>query len=332
MRKTAIAFLLSCSLKFLRCSGYSVQSLLIYQRSSQLLLNSWPLRNSLVSMNSKSSLTACFAKKKDSTVIEKVPSEKAKSPALLIEQSPESLAEEKAYGADSITVLKGLDPVRKRPGMYIGSTSQRGLHHLIFEIVDNSVDESLAGHCSVITISMESDGSIIVTDNGRGIPCNVHPSTGKSTLETVMCVLHAGGKFGGEESGYKVSGGLHGVGLSVVNALSETLTAEVVRGTTYHSLSCERGVPVSDLFSRPVEAGDIPRGTRVTFRPDPLIFKSTVEFDFDKVALRMDELAYLNAGLSIQMQDFRKPIATGAAAAAMKAVADLATKPEALPV
>ena len=125
--------------------------------------------------------------------------------------------------------------------MYIGSTSQKGLHHLVFEVVDNSVDESLAGHCSVISVTLQDDGTVEVQDNGRGIPCSLHPSTGKSSLETVLCVLHAGGKFGGDDSGYKVSGGLHGVGLSVVNALSENLVVEVVRDNMFHTMSFEKG-------------------------------------------------------------------------------------------
>lgn len=209
------------------------------------------------------------------------------------------------YDASSITVLEGLQPVRKRPGMYIGSTGTRGLHHLVYEIVDNSVDESLAGYCTEISITLNNDGSIEVSDNGRGIPCSVHPTTGKSTLETVLCVLHAGGKFGGEESGYKVSGGLHGVGVSVVNALSEKLIVEVHRGDgkTY-SMTFAEGTPTSELQTS-VAADSTKRGTKVIFKPDPKIFKTTLDFDYDRLASRFDELAYLNAGLALKFIDKR---------------------------
>lgn len=209
------------------------------------------------------------------------------------------------YDASAITVLEGLEPVRKRPGMYIGSTGIRGLHHLVFEVVDNSVDEALAGHCKHITVSLLKDGSVEVQDDGRGIPCSLHPTTGKSALETVLCVLHAGGKFGGDESGYKVSGGLHGVGISVVNALSASLVVQVVRDGKHHQMSFAQGRPTSDLVIRDIGSEDMKRGTRVIFRPDPLIFKSTVDFEFDRLAGRLDELAYLNAGLNITFIDKR---------------------------
>eukprot|EP01032_Pedospumella_encystans_P012016 gene12016-13930_t len=221
------------------------------------------------------------------------------------------------YGSEAITVLKGLEPVRKRPGMYIGNTGPKGLHHLVFEVVDNSVDEALAGHCTNISVTMLADNSIEVQDNGRGIPCAPHPSTGKSSLETVLCVLHAGGKFGGEDSGYKVSGGLHGVGISVVNALSEALNVEVVRENTFHSMQFAQGLPVSELITRPALSGES-RGTKVVFRPDPVIFKTTTTFEFDKLAMRLDELAYLNAGLSISLID-KRPKPTAAMLAQMRA-------------
>lgn len=208
------------------------------------------------------------------------------------------------YSSDAITVLKGLEPVRKRPGMYIGSTGQKGLHHLVYEVVDNSVDESLAGHCTEITVIMNSNGSIEVIDNGRGIPCAIHPATGKSSLETVLCVLHAGGKFGGDASGYKVSGGLHGVGLSVVNALSDKLVVEVVRDNAFHTMTFSKGIPQHDIIIRPMLPNE-KRGTKVCFFPDGSIFKSSLIFDFDKLALRFDELAYLNAGLTIHLIDKR---------------------------
>jgi DNA gyrase/topoisomerase IV subunit B len=188
--------------------------------------------------------------------------------------------------------------------MYIGNTGPRGLHHLVFEIVDNSVDEALAGQCTAIAVTLNADGSVEVRDNGRGIPCDVHPSTGKSSLETVLCVLHAGGKFGGDASGYKVSGGLHGVGLSVVNALSETLTVEVVRDSKVYTMKFERGVPVSEMTERLAKPTER-RGTKVVFTPDPTIFKTTLYFEFDKLASRLDELAYLNAGLAIHLTDRR---------------------------
>lgn len=199
------------------------------------------------------------------------------------------------YGAEAITVLTGLEPVRKRPGMYIGTTGPKGLHHLVFEVVDNSIDEALAGHCDSISVSILPDNSVEVVDNGRGIPCAVHPATGKSSLETVLCVLHAGGKFGGDSSGYKVSGGLHGVGISVVNALSESLNVQVVRDGFVHEMSFARGVPVTEMQIRPARS-DEPRGTRVVFKPDADIFKATTVFDADVLADRLDELAYLNAG------------------------------------
>lgn len=221
-----------------------------------------------------------------------------------------------SYGADKITVLEGLEPVRKRPGMYIGSTGVKGLHHLIFEVVDNSVDEALAGHCTAVEVTIEEDGSVTVTDDGRGIPCEVHSKTGRSALETVLTVLHAGGKFGGDASGYKVSGGLHGVGVSVVNALSESLTATVRRNGNLHVMRFARGVPLGDMEIRPdPEAGTVgggggktgrPRsGTTISFKPDAEIFKTATTFEFDRVSGRLDELAYLNAGIRIVMADKR---------------------------
>lgn len=206
-----------------------------------------------------------------------------------------------SYGAEQIQVLEGLEPVRKRPGMYIGSTGPRGLHHLVYEVVDNSIDEALAGYCSHIEISLNANGSVTVVDNGRGIPTDVHPRTGKSALETVMTVLHAGGKFGG--GGYKVSGGLHGVGVSVVNALSEWVQVEVRRDQRRFLQRFERGVPIGDLASE--AAPDIETGTTVTFLPDNQIFTETTEFDYDTLSRRMRELAYLNAGVKITFSDLR---------------------------
>ncbi|MEO0430729.1 MAG: DNA topoisomerase (ATP-hydrolyzing) subunit B [Cyanobacteria bacterium J06656_5] len=205
------------------------------------------------------------------------------------------------YGADQIQVLEGLEPVRKRPGMYIGTTGPRGLHHLVYEVVDNSVDEALAGHCSHITIDLNADGSVTVTDDGRGIPTDVHSRTGKSALETVMTVLHAGGKFGG--GGYKVSGGLHGVGVSVVNALSEWVQVTVWRNKKEHVQRYARGEAQGELD---VKSGAGSRtGTSVSFKPDAQIFTETIEFDYTTLAGRLRELAYLNAGVDITFTDNR---------------------------
>jgi DNA gyrase subunit B len=215
------------------------------------------------------------------------------------------------YNAEAITVLKGLEPVRKRPGMYIGTTGPKGLHHLVFEVVDNAIDEALAGYCNSVNVTIRQDNSIEVRDNGRGIPCSIHPSTGKSSLETVLCVLHAGGKFGGETSGYKVSGGLHGVGISVVNALSERLTVQVVRDGNFHEMTFQQGVPVTEMHQRPATSEE-QRGTRVIFKPDAEIFKSTLVFDRSTLAERLNELAYLNAGITITLTDLRTPESTEA--------------------
>ncbi|MBD2180754.1 DNA topoisomerase (ATP-hydrolyzing) subunit B [Aerosakkonema funiforme] len=206
-----------------------------------------------------------------------------------------------SYSADQIQVLEGLEPVRKRPGMYIGSTGPRGLHHLVYEVVDNSIDEALAGYCTHIEVDLNADGSVTVTDDGRGIPTDIHPRTGKSALETVMTVLHAGGKFGG--GGYKVSGGLHGVGISVVNALSEWVEVTVWRDKRVHKQRFERGIPIGELESQPIK--EARTGTSVTFNPDSEIFTTGVEFDYTTLAGRLRELAYLNAGVKITFSDHR---------------------------
>ncbi len=208
------------------------------------------------------------------------------------------------YGAEQIQVLEGLEPVRKRPGMYIGSTGPRGLHHLVYEVVDNSVDEALAGHCDQILVVLHADGSCGVTDNGRGIPTDVHPRTGRSALETVLTVLHAGGKFG--SGGYKVSGGLHGVGVSVVNALSEWVEVTVHRAGQEHRQRFERGAPIGSLRSSPAAEGEQEHtGTAVRFLPDTQIFSGGIEFDYATLASRLRELAYLNGGVRIVFRDER---------------------------
>ncbi|MEA5421770.1 DNA topoisomerase (ATP-hydrolyzing) subunit B [Synechococcus sp. CCY9202] len=206
-----------------------------------------------------------------------------------------------AYGAEQIQVLEGLEPVRKRPGMYIGTTGPRGLHHLVYEVVDNSVDEALAGHCTEILVVLHEDGSCAVTDNGRGIPTDIHPRTGKSALETVLTVLHAGGKFG--SGGYKVSGGLHGVGVSVVNALSEWVEVTVYRQNQEHRQRFERGNPIGSLRSEPGEEGRT--GTSVRFLPDLQIFSTGIVFDYATLSARLRELAYLNGGVRIVFRDER---------------------------
>ncbi|HLS89503.1 MAG TPA: DNA topoisomerase (ATP-hydrolyzing) subunit B [Sphingobacteriaceae bacterium] len=203
------------------------------------------------------------------------------------------------YDESQIQVLEGLEAVRRRPGMYIGSTSLRGLHQLIFEIVDNSVDEALVGACTKIDVVLEADGSATVTDNGRGVPVGTHPQLGRPTVEVVYTVLHAGGKFDG--AGYKVSGGLHGVGAAVVNALSEWMTVEVEREGRKYRQQYARGVPVTPLEDLGPAKG---RGTTVSFKPDPEIFEDT-EFRYETVATRLRELAFLLKGVELTLQDKR---------------------------
>ena len=205
-----------------------------------------------------------------------------------------------AYDEAQIQVLEGLEAVRKRPGMYIGTTSSRGLHHLVWEIVDNSIDEALAGHCDHIEVTMEKDNWIRVEDNGRGIPVGIQESTGRPAVEVIMTVLHAGGKFGG--GGYKVSGGLHGVGAAVVNALSEETEVFVRRDEKEYYIKFEKGIPTVELK----EIGTAEEtGTKVRFKADPEIFTESIIFDYDILANRLRELAYLNRKLRVTITDER---------------------------
>jgi DNA gyrase subunit B len=206
---------------------------------------------------------------------------------------------ETEYGADAIQILEGLEAVRKRPGMYIGSTGPRGLHHLVYEVVDNSVDEALAGYCDTILVTMRKDGGIRVVDNGRGIPVDLNKSENKSTVEVVMTILHAGGKFGG--GGYAVSGGLHGVGISVVNALSQELDVEVRRQGHVWRQSFKHGVPLAPLAQG---ESSTETGTTTTFWPSTETFE-TVEFDYETLRARFQQMAFLNKGLRIQLTDER---------------------------
>ena len=206
-----------------------------------------------------------------------------------------------SYNADQIQVLEGLEAVRRRPGMYIGSTDSRGLHHLVYEIVDNAIDEAMAGFCTHIYVTIHPDNSVTVVDNGRGIPVDVQHQTGKSALEVALTMLHAGGKFGG--SGYKVSGGLHGVGLSVVNALSVKLIAEVRRGGSIYRQICERGIKKTEV-EIVGSCGADEHGTSITFHPDPEIFDE-VDYVYDILIKRLRELAFLNAGVTIVVTDER---------------------------
>ena len=217
----------------------------------------------------------------------------------MAENTTSGVPADNQYDSSEIQVLEGLEPVRKRPGMYIGSTDERGLHHLIVEIVDNSVDEALAGYCDTINVEITREGAVSVTDNGRGIPIDIHPKEGVSAVEVVLTKLHAGGKFGG--GGYKVSGGLHGVGLSCVNALSEWLEVEVCKNGKMYRQLYKRGVPQYPLK----EVGDTDKqGTKVTFYPDSQIFE-TLDFSYETVRSRLREVAYLNKGIKIHLKDNR---------------------------
>ncbi len=205
------------------------------------------------------------------------------------------------YGADQIQILEGLEAVRKRPGMYIGSTSERGLHHLVYEIVDNAIDEALAGFCDVIDVHINKDNSITVLDNGRGIPVGINHKAGRPAVEVVFTVLHAGGKFGG--GGYKVSGGLHGVGASVVNALSDWLEVEIYKDGKIYKQRYERGKVMYDL--KEMGTTDL-RGSKVTFLPDKTVFTETTEFDYDTLKHRLREMAFLTKGIKIVLHDDRQ--------------------------
>ena len=212
------------------------------------------------------------------------------------------MAEKDGYTGSNITVLEGLEAVRKRPAMYIGSTNERGLHHIVYEVVDNAIDEALGGFCDTISVTLTEDGACIVEDNGRGIPVDMMPRYKKSAIEVVLTVLHAGGKF--DKSTYQVSGGLHGVGVSVVNALSSELSATVFRDGKIYSIAFQKGLLTMPLTECDQNKGEHKRGTIICFKPDPAIFE-TLDFDYDRLSYRMRELAYLNKGISITIHDER---------------------------
>ncbi len=245
-----------------------------------------------------------FDEESEALAVETLNNLPAEAPAPeLVEISDEvlDLRVTETYDESQIQVLEGLEAVRKRPGMYIGSTAEQGLHHLVYEIVDNSIDEALAGYCTHIEVTLEANDIIRVDDNGRGIPVGIHPQMGIPTLEVVLTVLHAGGKFGGD--GYKVSGGLHGVGSSVVNALSQWLEAEVRDGTHKHTMRFARGMTVSKIESVPFVSET---GTTIRFAADPEIFTETTKYNFETLEKRLRQQAFLNAGLHITLRDERQ--------------------------
>jgi DNA gyrase subunit B len=223
---------------------------------------------------------------------------KTRKPKLWGIDLAEGKSKKSGYSADQITVLEGLEPVRKRPGMYIGGTGAEGLHHLVWEIIDNGIDEALAGHATMVSVTMLADGGVKVVDDGRGIPVDIHPKTKKSTVETVLTVLHAGGKFG--DGGYKVSGGLHGVGVSVVNGLSERLIVDVHLNGQIHHQEYERGAPKTKLE---VIGKTDRRGTEITFYPDATIFKETTKFNYETILDRLRHAAYLTKGIHTSIED-----------------------------
>ncbi|XP_006287130.2 DNA gyrase subunit B, mitochondrial [Capsella rubella] len=229
-------------------------------------------------------------------------SQRLTQPNAVTSRSLSTEATSKGYSSEQIQVLEGLDPVRKRPGMYIGSTGPRGLHHLVYEILDNAIDEAQAGYASKVDVILHADGSVSVMDNGRGIPTDLHPATKKSSLETVLTVLHAGGKFGGTSSGYSVSGGLHGVGLSVVNALSEALEVTVWRDGMEHKQKYSRGKPITTLTCRVLPLESTTKGTSIRFWPDKEVFTTAIEFDHNTIAGRIRELAFLNPKVTISLK------------------------------
>ena len=248
--------------------------------------------------------------KKEGIVEEQKAPETAPVPEVDVsEMNEEEVQLEKAdakYDAENIQVLEGLEAVRKRPGMYIGTTSSAGLHHLVWEIVDNAIDEALAGYCTEVKVTINPGDTITVIDNGRGIPVDVVKKSGLSGVETVYTVLHAGGKFG-EGGGYKVSGGLHGVGASVVNALSEWCEVTVNKDGGVYFIRFEKGGKIVEHLKKIGTCDPEKNGTKVTFKPDPIIFTDTTHYDYETIRDRMRQVAYLNRGIKIIVEDTREP-------------------------